>query len=959
MSYDNNQNDGKANPSKRKTEQHLPKYFRTVPNSKFLSSTLDQLVQPGVLEKLNGYYGREASASFDKDDNYIGDFSDSRKNYQFEPAAVIKDNLDSVKFYKDYNDYMNQLISFNDKVKDHNIANKQEYYSWNPHINWDKFINFREYYWLPSGPQTIDVRGQTTEVVSTYTVSIADNLDNFGYVFSPDGLTQNPTIKLFRGVTYKFDINTPGLPFTIRTKRSLNEADMLSATNNLIDNQGTEEGVITFTPTDTTPNILYYVADNDIEAAGLIKVANIEESSAIDIDAEVLGKKTYTTGAGFDLSNGMKIKFIGEVTPAKYAEGEYYVEGVGDKIVLINEDELTVPSAFVADVDVDFDKQGFDRQPFDTAIGYPTVRDYMLINRSANDGNLWSRYNRWFHKSVIEQSATLNDQPVSIDESARAKRPIIEFNKGLKLFNFGTQTKANVNLLDTHTKDVFSTIEGSTGYNIDGVDLIDGMRILFTADPDPLVNGRIFQVKFFKFDGPEIEVNQNIKQISLIEVTDSKPITNEVVLVSQGTAYKGLMYYYNGTEWKQAQTKTSVNQAPLFDLFDENNKSFSDITVYNSSTFKGNKIFSYKEGTIGTADSEVGLVLSYRTITNVGDITFKFDLLTEYFEYLIGSQLYYKNTDIGFLQKYSAIASYTNENAWTKAPTDSKQLVSRQYVFDNSTSTFEVDVYENSASLADLNLTVFLNNQLKLKDVDYTLGTSPNNATTVTFLKPAFTSANGLTIGDTVVLKTNSIALKNDNGFYEFPSNLERNPLNNNLNEFTVGEVNNHVSSIVEDLSDFTGKFPGSSNLRDLGDVTRFGNRFVKHSSPLNLAMYSLLDKDSNLISSMRFARREYSKFKRMFLQVAHDLGWEGPTKDHVDKIMADLNKDKINSMPNYFSDMIPQGSFNKTTHKVDDNTQEYFLLSKTFSILSSMSLLPEPLFCLAIFLARIGLSFV
>ena len=51
---------------------------------------------------------------------------------------------------------------------------------------------------------------------------------------------------------------------------------MLSASDNLIDYQGTEEGVITFTPTATTPNILYYVADNDIEAAGLIKVANIE-----------------------------------------------------------------------------------------------------------------------------------------------------------------------------------------------------------------------------------------------------------------------------------------------------------------------------------------------------------------------------------------------------------------------------------------------------------------------------------------------------------------------------------------------------------------------------------------------------------------------------------------------------------------------------------------------------------
>ena len=257
MAYDNHQKDGNADPNaKRKSEQHLPKYFRTVPNSKFLSSTIDQLIQPGVVEKLNGYYGRETASSFSKDDNYIGDFSESRENYQFEPASVIKDNLGSVKFYKDYNDYMNQLKSYNGQIQDHSITNQQEYYSWNPHIDWDKFINFREYYWLPNGPQTIDVRGQTTEVVSTYTVTLADNLDNFGYVFSPDGLTQNPTIKLFRGITYKFDINTPGLPFTIRTKRSLDDTFLLTSSTSNIDNQGTEEGVITFTPTATTPNVL-------------------------------------------------------------------------------------------------------------------------------------------------------------------------------------------------------------------------------------------------------------------------------------------------------------------------------------------------------------------------------------------------------------------------------------------------------------------------------------------------------------------------------------------------------------------------------------------------------------------------------------------------------------------------------------------------------------------------------
>ena len=933
MAFDNNQKSGTGDKNaKRKTEDHLPRYFRTTPNSKFLASTLDQLVQPGSVEKLNGYFGRENATSFNKDDNYIGDVSVNRANYQFEPAVVIKDNLNTVKFYKDYNDYMNQLTGFNPLIKDHSITNKQEYYSWNPHIDWDKFINFREYYWLPSGPQTVGVAGQTTDVVSTYTVSLADNDDNFGYVFSPDGLTQNPTIKLFRGITYKLDINTPGLPFTIRTKRDLDDAFLLPATQQ-IDNQGTESSTITFTPGPDTPDILYYVADNDINAAGLIKVANIEEASAIDIDAEVLGKKTYTTGTGFSLTNGMKVNFIGEVTPAKYAIGEYYVEGVGDKIVLIKEDELTVPSAFVTNQDIKFDAQGFDRQPFDTAIGYPTVRDYSLINRSAKDGNLWSRYNRWFHKSVIEQSATLNNQPISVDESARAKRPIVEFEAGLKLFNFGTATKKNVNLLDTHTTDVFSIIEGSSGYNIDGVDLIDGMRILFTADPDVLVNGRIFEVKFFAFDGPEIEVDQTVQQISLIDVTDTLPLIDEVVLVTQGDSYKGLMYHFTGTKWIQAQTKTKVNQPPLFDLYDENNVSYSDTIEYNSTSFKGNKVFSYKEAEIGKVDVESGVVLSYRTITNVGDITFSFNLLSDYFEYLIGSQLYYKNTDVGFLRNYSNRTTYKNANGWQKAPTDSKQPVIRQYVFDDTTSVFDVDVYENSGSLADLSVSVFLNNNLTFKDVDYTLGISANNATTITFLKPAFTSLTGLTNGDKVTIKTTSLAVKNDNGYYDFPSNLERNPLNNNIGEFTLGEVNNHVTSIVEDLTDFVGKFPGASNLRDLGNVSKFGNRFIKHSSPLNLAMYSVLDKESNLISAIRFAGTEYGKFKRSFLQVSNTLGWQGPVKEHVDRILAELNKDKINSMPFYFSDMVPQGSVKRTTHEVDDNTQEYFLLSKAFSL--------------------------
>jgi len=103
MSYDNDQNESALpadGTNKRSSESFLPRFFRTIPNKKFLNSTLDQLIQPGVVQKLNGYIGRETARAFTASDNYIGDVSADRFNYQLEPAAVIKDNLDNVTFTK-------------------------------------------------------------------------------------------------------------------------------------------------------------------------------------------------------------------------------------------------------------------------------------------------------------------------------------------------------------------------------------------------------------------------------------------------------------------------------------------------------------------------------------------------------------------------------------------------------------------------------------------------------------------------------------------------------------------------------------------------------------------------------------------------------------------------------------------------------------------------------------------
>ena len=40
-----------------------------------------------------------------------------------------------------------------------------------------------------------------------------------------------------------------------------------------------------------------------------------------------------------------------------------------------------------------------------------------------------------------------------------------------------------------------SNVEGATGYFVDGVNLTDGMKVLFTKDVDPLVKNKIYTVK--------------------------------------------------------------------------------------------------------------------------------------------------------------------------------------------------------------------------------------------------------------------------------------------------------------------------------------------------------------------------------------------------------------------------------------------------------------------------------
>ena len=964
--------------NKRKSSNLLPKFFRTTANVNFLQATVDQLIQNGVAEKLSGYIGRTTAKAYNPaNDYYIGDISKNRKDYQFEPAAVIKDELDNVNFYADYNDYINQLSTFGANVDDHSRLNSQESYAWNPNIDWDKFVNFREYYWLPNGPSTIDIRGQNLEVESTYTIEVVEDDNNFAYVFTPNGFTRNPTLKLYRGQTYRFEVDVPGHPIAFAVSRSFTPGSAILTAGSeglqgeglfdatLYDEQGVsydigdfiilpsngtvtfeddenvselypdgirklgeegeqvatmylEKGTIEFTIPMNAPNNLYYISKNDVNTSGQMRIYDIEENTAIDVENEILGKKTYTSENGITLSNGMKVHFQGLVTPDVYAENEWYVEGVGDKIKLVSERNLIIPAAYADNLLVPFDSQGFDRLPFGNSSSYPKTKDYIVSNRASKDRNAWARYNRWFHRDVIEESALINDILPEIDQDARAKRPIIEFEAGLKLYNFGTFAKKDIDLIDNFTTDVFSTIEGSIGYNIDGIDITQGMRILFTADTDVLVKNKIYKVNFITVQ------TAAQRQISLIEEEDTDPLDLETVLVTQGEKFAGSSWFYNDNEWKIGQAKETNNQEPLFDLCCPNGNLYADLNIFDSSTFQGTKLFSYKKGD-GLNDEELGFPLNYRNIENSGDIEFEFNLLTDFFTVQTETDVITVRTDTANLRKYEDRDTFNYVNGWSSAPIKSKQYVVKEYISSEDLNNFfEIDVYNRSGDLTDLKVVVYIDNEFQIRLKDYEIDRI-NNVAFVRFYKP-------LAENKKVVIKTTSAVAKNNNGYYEFPHNLERNPLNENIETFTLGEVIDHVESMIPEISSFDGVYPGNSNLRDLGDLDVFGRKFVKHSGSLNLPMYHTINQNFNIIKAIRYTKREYSKFKRQLIAESTNSKFSGPIKDHLDSILQEINKDKVPQMPFYFSDMAPFGPSKKLEYEVLDSDNPFYAISQTYT---------------------------
>jgi len=977
--------------ARNRTVDLLPEIFKTNANKQFLSATLDQLVQNPDLKRVQGYIGRRFGAGVSYADSYLLEKSNIRTNYQLEPGVVFKDSDNKVADAITYPGILDALRVEGADVTRHDRLFASQQYSWDPSIDFDKFINYGQYYWLPDGPDAVDVQASAIAITDDYTVTKGSSY----YTFSGIG-GNNPTLTLVRGGNYTFNVDQdsgfwiqsyPGTSGTTPYAGNITSRSVLGVTNN-----GEETGSIRFnvpsadaqayfhelevktgvdfvtsdifssidgqdfetfggidgvkdiedktvvllnpvtgqekiiyrvninrpdgsTDTDATISLvgideldnetqftaqygntngnvtfyvnqsgivlqmpiltaandtLYYQDGSNSNLVGIIKIVDSESQQTLDVENDIIGKAFYTSPNGVEFTNGLKIKFRGSTLPSAYSENEYYVEGVGSSIQLIKVSELHVTSTDSTDV------------------------DYLTIKRSSLDLNPWTRSNRWFHKSVIEKTAEYNESVATFNNDYRGKRPIIEFDAGLRLANFGTVATSPIDVIDFSQNDALSNVHGAeVGYSIDGHVLTNGSRVVFAADTDASVRNKIYRVQTVDPDDDSTEYGTII---NLIPAEDASVLLDQVVLCLNGYTQEGNQYVYNGSTWSLTQSRESANQPPLFDVYDSNGNSFSDLSIYKSSNFTGSKLFSYKIGT-GPVDPVLGFSLTYLNIDNIGDIVFENNRIADEFVYVSGTSSATIKIKSGFTRKYSSRTEYTDTIGWTSSVDVTRQR--QVFTFKYANKPLKLDIAPRTETNMPA-VKVYLENNF-LQPSNYTI-TSTDTATTITFnTAPAIDS----------IIQVKIISDQRSRvAHYEIPSNLERNAFNSSIDTFSLGTIRNHYNQLVENLTDFSGDINGSNNTRDLGNIEEYGDVIVQNSAPLSATGFILRNEYANFFDAVGFAARQFEKFKYQLLDWAINHDTYGKTIPEIlDEAIVDINQGKNEDTAFYWSDALLFGN--------------------------------------------------
>ena len=887
--------------STRKSHTLLPEVFQTTKNKDFLTATLDQLIEPTKTQKLSQYIGHTTIPSYKSTDGYVPELTDDRTNYQLEPATIYKSNGIDVDFAAPYIDVINDIEAQGGTKIKHDRLLENQTYSYAPPIDHDKFVNYREYFWLPQGLSPI--RLQTGTPGATVQFDVVNSFSG-AYKFSHK-TANNPDIIVYKGNTYKFKVDAVGHPFSIKSQYGTGTQDMLESP--MVENNGADNGTVTLQvpASDSStqyPTIIFYQCQNHIGMKGRIIIRDLADEN-FDPAENLIGTTEFTDYTGLTVTNGLPVSIATDIIES-YQNKNYYVEGVGTSITLTPESEIRTYGTWAKELGAIFDEsgtQGFDTTGWDNSTGQLVAVDYWTVNRSARDRNAWSRSNRWFHKDVIALSNSKNNNAVVLTEDQRAKRPIIEFEPGLNLHNHG-YTHRLVDVVDTQVTDALSLVSGTLGFIADGTSLRENDLVVFTQDTEQ--NDKIFQVKFYDL-GDSTAINPTRLHLQIVD--DSTAIADATSIVGKRGNNQGIAYHYSSADqaWTYSQQKTKVQQKPLFDVFTDTQISLSNLDTFISTDFTGSTVFEINtDDTQGTPDTVYGTNVIYSRLGLLSDMQVNDTFNTDTITYVQGTAAVTDNIKKYYLRKTDQFGEQELLNNYRTHTVDKHHKVVEQYVADLSQTDFEVGAFQIPASLSDLTLLVFVNG---IKTTEYTTVSGVQDKL---FIK--LTTA--VKQNDIVTIKSQSTTgIRTENGYYEVPPVAQNNPMNESVSTLTIGDYAKHWYSALEELDDLSGSIVGANNSRDKKDVIQGATKIVQHEGSMPLASLMLRDDTLNIIDAWRKTGVDYEQFKTNILRKSETLVMTDSASKNLDIILDEINANKNASFAYYDSDMIAYGD-DKTT---------------------------------------------
>ena len=429
----------------------------------------------------------------------------------------------------------------------------------------------------------------------------------------------------------------------------------------------------------------------------------------------------------------------------------------------------------------------------------------------------------------------------------------------------------------------------------DSYSVFDGARIVFAADTNLNVRNKIYVVRLSTLVFGDTPV------ITLTEAEDGLVLADEQTFAFRGYNYQGMDFHFDGANWQESQQKTTVNQPPLFDVFDNNNISFGNRDIYVGTSFAGNKLFAYGIGT-GIDDPVLGFPLMYSSVDNIGDISFDVSLNSSSFNYVSGTSPITQKVNTGYVYNYSDLTTSTRQLGWQTAvgPSVQYQIFEFNYFASNPTTVYTCDI----AKLANTDsawptIQLFVNNKIQYSS-DYTVVTT-DTQTIVTFTVPNPEV-------DTVIeilLLSNQVS---ETAYYGIPINLNNNPLNEDVTSVNVGDIRGQYQSSFYNNPNTTGNVFGANNYRDLGNMVPYGNRIIQNSASLVLPGAFLRKQNHNLFNALMYNSREYITFKTLLVYTINstDFTERLSPATMLDNALDTITSSKTDSNSFFWSDMLP-----------------------------------------------------